>query len=208
MRSERSARATCSPAPDEHVAHLGGLLHRRLDPEEAHVVGGLLGEVDDVVEGGGQLVAVDGVHRGALAVAALEAVDDVVRDAVALVLAEDQLAREVGALGVVDEEVSQQERRALDVAPALLEEHEYLVVRPGTAYESHQRNPSPRARRGCAAFTGLSQRVYRRVTSAEPRAEMLNGPWKRPSVPWTTSSTSARSRSGLSTAWSWRAAGP
>ena len=56
-----------------------------------------------------------------MAVAALEAVDDVVGDAVALVLAEDEVAREVGALGVVGEQVAQQQRGALDVAPALLE---------------------------------------------------------------------------------------
>ena len=141
MRSERSARATCSPAPTSASPICEGLLHRRLDPEQAHVVGGLLGEVDDVVEGGGQLVAVDGIHRGAAAVAALEAVDDVVRDAVALVLREDELAREVGALGVMNQQVAQQQRGSLDVAPALLEEHENLVVRAGTAHERPSQEP-------------------------------------------------------------------
>ena len=63
-------------------------------------------------------VAVGGVERRAAAVAAVEAVDDVVGDAVALLLAEDELAREVGALGVVDEQVAQQQRRALHVAAA------------------------------------------------------------------------------------------
>ena len=76
----------------------------------------------------------------AAAVAALEAVDDVVGDAVALVLAQDEVAREVGALGVVDEQVAQQQRGALDVATALLEQHEDLVVRADAA----QREPSTR----------------------------------------------------------------
>ena len=81
------------------------------------------------------------------AVAALETVDDVVGDAVALVLAEDELAREVGALGVVDEQVAQQERGPLDVAPALLEELEHLVVGAGAAYESHRKSTLARVPR-------------------------------------------------------------
>ena len=48
---------------DEHGGHLGPRLHRRLDRVEDHPVGGLLGEVDDVVERGRELVAVGGVDR-------------------------------------------------------------------------------------------------------------------------------------------------
>ena len=50
---------------DEHVGELDGLLHRRLDPVEAELVGGLLGVVDDVVERRRQRVAVAGVERRA-----------------------------------------------------------------------------------------------------------------------------------------------
>jgi hypothetical protein len=56
--------------PDEHVAELERLLHRRLDAVEDELVGGLLGEVDDVVERGRQAVAGDGVERRARRAAA------------------------------------------------------------------------------------------------------------------------------------------
>ena len=52
------------------------------------------------------------------------AVEDVVRDPVALVLARDDLAADAVGLGVVGEQVAQQQRRALHVAPGLLEELE------------------------------------------------------------------------------------
>ena len=63
-----------------------------------------------------------GVERPLAAVpAAVEAMDDVVGDAVALLLAEQQVAGELGALGAVGQQVAQQQRRALDVAARLLE---------------------------------------------------------------------------------------
>ena len=52
------------------------LLHRRLDPVEAEVVGDLLGEVDDVVERRGQLEDVLAVDRRDERL--VEALDDVV----------------------------------------------------------------------------------------------------------------------------------
>ena len=70
---------------------------------------------------------------------------------------QDEVAREVGALGVVDEQVAQQQGGALDVAPALLEEREDLEVRAGAVQQSHHetlaRLPSPDASRLHRSFT-------------------------------------------------------
>ena len=54
-----------------------------------------------------------------------------------------QLAREVGALGVVDEQVAQQQGGALDVLAALLEEREDLDVGAGPVQQRHLGDPSP-----------------------------------------------------------------
>jgi hypothetical protein len=78
------------------------------------------------------------IHRrlaGAGWVRPIQAVDDVVGDAVALLLAEQQVAGQVGALGVLGEQVAQQQRRALDVAPGLLDEVEDAGV--GRAEQAH-----------------------------------------------------------------------
>ena len=123
VRSPRSALRDLLAGADEHVAHAVGLLHRRLDVVDAERVGGLLGVVDDVVERGRQRVAVGEVERRA-DLAGAEPVDDVVRDPVALVLADHEVVRELGALGVVVDDVAQQHRRALDVAAGLLEQVE------------------------------------------------------------------------------------
>ena len=58
LRSPRRLVATCSEAFDEHLGDLLRLLHRRLDAVERELVGGLLGEVDDVVERAGERVHV------------------------------------------------------------------------------------------------------------------------------------------------------
>ena len=80
----RTARSTCG--------QLLGLLHRRLDLVEAEEVGDLLDVVDDVVERGGERVDVLAVDRRDERL--VQAVDDVVRDAVALLLADqDRRAR-------------------------------------------------------------------------------------------------------------------
>ena len=65
-----------------------------------------------------------------------EAVQDVVDDAVALLLAEHDVAGEPGLLGEVGEQVAEQQRGALDVAPGLLEQRQQRGVRTGTA-EQH-----------------------------------------------------------------------
>ena len=103
------------------------LLHRRLDLVEAQVVGRLLREVDDVVERGGQRVDVLAVDRGDEGL--VEPPDDVVRDAVALLLAEEDLAGELLApVGVGAKELVEQIGRADDVPPGLLEEVKVQAV--------------------------------------------------------------------------------
>ena len=98
-------------AADEHGGDLLGLLHRRLDAVEAELVGRLLGVVDDVVERARRARA----RRPRRAPARrcplpAQPVQDVVGDAVALLLAEQDLARQRGLLGIVREQVAQQQR--------------------------------------------------------------------------------------------------
>ena len=115
-------------AAHEHAGDLLRLLHRRLDAVEPELVGRLLGEVDDVVERARERVDVGGVERRAAVAVAGEPGEDVVGDPVALLLAEQDLAREGGLLGVVREQVAQQQRDALHVARGLLEQAEQLEV--------------------------------------------------------------------------------
>ena len=131
LRSPRRLVATCSARGDEHLGHRLRLLHRRLDVVEAELVGGLLGVVDDVVERARQRVHVGGVE---VVVAVLgEPVVDVVDDPVALLLAEQDVAGEAGALGIVRQQVAQQQRRALHVAARLVEQRQKFRVGPGPA---------------------------------------------------------------------------
>ena len=123
---------------DQHVGKLDGLLHRRLDAVEAELRGGLLGVVDDVVEGGGQRVSVRGAERRSHAAAAGQPVDDVVRDAIAFLLAGLEIAGEGRALRIVDEQVAQQQARALHVAAGLLDERHHCGV-GGTPEQAHSR---------------------------------------------------------------------
>ena len=74
----------------QHLCQLLGLDHRRLDVVEPEVVGDLLGVVHDIVERGGQLVDVLPVYRGDESL--VEALDDVVRDPVAILLADEDVA--------------------------------------------------------------------------------------------------------------------
>jgi hypothetical protein len=74
-------------------------------------------------------VHVGRVERRAAAAVLGEPMQDVVGDAVALVLAEEDLARQALALGVVRQQVAQQQRRALHVAARLLEELEQQRIR-------------------------------------------------------------------------------
>ena len=105
------------------------LLHRRLDLVEAEVVGDLLGVVDDVVERGGELEDVLAVDRRDERL--VQAVDDVVRDAVALLLAQQDLARQLLRLRVVAQHPVEQIGGAQDVGAGLLEEVEELAVAGG-----------------------------------------------------------------------------
>jgi hypothetical protein len=68
-------------------------------------------------------------RRAAPVPVARQAVQEVVGDAVALLLAEQDVAGEGGLLGVVREQVAEQQRAALDVARGLLEEPEQLGIR-------------------------------------------------------------------------------
>ena len=68
-----------------------------------------------------------------------QAMQDVVDDPVAVLLAEHELAGEPGVLRVVVEQVAQQQRGALDVASGLLEERQQLGVR--LARRSGMRGP-------------------------------------------------------------------
>ena len=67
LRSSCSADVTSRAARDEQLRDRLGLLHRRLDAVAAELVGGLLGEVDDVVERDRERVHVGGVEVGAAA---------------------------------------------------------------------------------------------------------------------------------------------
>ena len=85
-----------------------------------------------------QRVAVAGVERRPHAAAAGEPVDDVVRDAVAVLLADLQVAGQVGVLRVVDDQVAEQQAGLLDVAPGLLDQlHQHGVG--GPAQQTHPR---------------------------------------------------------------------
>ena len=122
VRRQRSACGDLLAGADEHLGELDRLLHRRLDAVQAELRGGLLGVVDDVVERRRQRVAVAGVERRAHAPAPGQPVDDVVGDAIAFLLAHLQVLGERGALGILGQQVVQQQAAALHVAPGLLDE--------------------------------------------------------------------------------------
>jgi hypothetical protein len=106
-----------------------GLLHRRLDLVEAEVVGDLVDEVDDVVEVADEpqhVLAVD--RRDERRVQPLV---DVVGDAVALLLADDDVAREIRPVGIVGEHLIEEARAADDVGRRLLEQVEEDAVLAG-----------------------------------------------------------------------------
>src|SRR4051812_21993819 len=123
--------------PRDRVVHLAAglvedarellrLLHRRLDAVEPEVVGDLLDVVDDVVERGGEVedvLALDRRHERLV-----EALDDVVRDPVALLLADHDLARQLAMVGPAVEHVLEDLAGLDDVAPGLLEQVEELAL--------------------------------------------------------------------------------
>src|SRR5215217_444992 len=102
------------------------LLHRRLDPVQREEVGDLLDEVDDVVHPGGERVDVLAVDRGDER--RVEALDDVVRDPVALLLAHEHVAAELAVVGPLVEHALEQRCRADDVVAGFLEQVEELAL--------------------------------------------------------------------------------
>src|SRR6185312_12790800 len=112
--------------------------------------------------------------------AAVEPVDDVVRDPVALLLTEQQVAGQVGPLRVLGEEVAQQQGGLLHVAAGLLEQ----VEDPGVS-RSEQRHPS-------ASLTtpGLGPRgLHRSFTGGSPDGHGATPPARQPSRPMEAAQT-------------------
>src|SRR4051812_13920192 len=103
-----------------------GLLHRGLDPVEAQVVGHLVDEVDDVVELRREVEDVLAVDRRDERL--VQPLDDVVRDAVARLLADDDVARELRGVGIAREHAVEEVSRLHGVGGRLLEEVEELAV--------------------------------------------------------------------------------
>ena len=146
----------------EHPRKLDGLLHRRLDAVQAELRRRLLGVVDDVVERGRQGITVARVEGGPHPPASGEPVDDVVGDAIAFALAHLQILRQRGALGVLHEQVMEQQAASLYVAAGLLDErHEGAV--DATPQEAH-RARILRRRRSRPAFTIISRLDYEIAT--------------------------------------------
>jgi hypothetical protein len=113
-----------------------GLLHRSLDLVEAHEVRGLLDVVDDVVELGGERVEVGAVH--ALGGIDVQAPDDLLRDAVTLLLGLQDLAGELLLLGPGLEHPLEQLRRPEDVRAGLREELEIGEIPAGERAKGHR----------------------------------------------------------------------
>ena len=164
---------------DEHLGELDRLLHRRLDAVQAELRGGLLGVVDDVVERGRERVAVAGVERRPHPPAPGQPVDDVVGDAIAFLLADLQVLRERGVLGVLGEQVAQQQPAALHVAPGLLDEgHQRARRRRRRSKLIGARILPPRRARAALAFTIFHDSItslQRRRASALAASAMRRG---------------------------------
>src|SRR4051794_33938391 len=109
----------------QDARHLGRLVHRRLDPVQRQEVGRLLDEVDDVIERGRQGVDVLAFDRRDER--RVQPLDDVVGDPVALLLAHDDVARELGVVGPGREHPLEQVGGADDVRAGLLEQVEELA---------------------------------------------------------------------------------
>ena len=99
---------------DQHVGHPLRLFHRRLDAVQTELVGGLFGVVDDVVARTRERMHVGRVERTDAALG--QPAQDLVGDPVALVLAVEYLARDLGALRIFGEQVTEQARSLLHVA--------------------------------------------------------------------------------------------
>src|SRR3954447_22276409 len=115
------------------------LVHGRLDAVELEVVRDLLDVVDDVVERRGEVEDVLALDRGHER--RVEALDDVVRDPVALLLADHDLAGELTVVGPAVENVLEDLAGLHDVAARLLEQVEELTLarREETGQPGHRR---------------------------------------------------------------------
>ena len=121
----------------QHAGQLQRLLHRGLDVVEPHEVGRLLGEVDDVVERRRERVdvlTVDRRHRRAV-----QPVDDVVGDPVALLLADQDLAAKPARVGPLLHQPAQELGGVQDVRPRLVEEVEELAILGNETESGHGR---------------------------------------------------------------------
>ena len=87
----------------EDLGQLDRLIHRRLDLVEAEIVCDLLDVVGNVVERRGEREDVLAVDRRDERV--VQAVEDLVRDAVALVLTVADVLREVAILRVIEQQL-------------------------------------------------------------------------------------------------------
>ena len=120
VRRRGIASSTCAAGLVQDPRQLLRLLHRRLDAVEAEEVGDLLGVVDDVVERRGEredVLAVDRRHERRV-----EALDDVVRDPVALLLADHDLAGELAVVGPALEHLLEQSAARTMLRAGLLEQ--------------------------------------------------------------------------------------
>src|SRR4051794_2616833 len=101
------------------------LLHRRLDAVQPEEVGDLLDVVDDVIHVRGEgddVLAVEGRHERLV-----QPLDDVVRDAVALLLTDDHVTQHLPVIGPLQEHPLEQLRGTDGVVARLLEEIEELT---------------------------------------------------------------------------------
>src|SRR4051812_9527181 len=114
---------------EDDVGQPLGLLHRGLDAVEPEVVRHLVDEVDDVVERRGQLEDVLPVDRRDER--RVQPLDDVVGDPVAGLLADDDVASQVGGLRVPPQHPVEQVGGLDRVGGRLLEEVEELPVLRG-----------------------------------------------------------------------------
>src|SRR3954447_17225858 len=110
----------------QDTGHPLRLLHRRLDAVEPEEVRDLLDEVHDVVQAGGERDDVLAVERRDERL--VQPLDDVVRDPVALLLAHDDVARQLSVVGPLVEHALEQLGGADAVVPGLLEEVEELAL--------------------------------------------------------------------------------
>jgi hypothetical protein len=122
-----------------------GLLHRSLDREQAHEVGGLLDVVDDVVELRGERVEVGAVD--ALRRLDIEPAKDLLGDPIPLLLRLQDVARHAGVLGPGVEHALEELGPPQDVGARLREKVEIDRVPACQRPEGHPRPSYQRSRR-------------------------------------------------------------